>query len=316
MKFSFKKILFSCFLLAGLAGCIKEDRSECNPGVVLKYDYSLNKENTNLFGAEVGKVTVYVFDADGFYYDSFTGEGSHLTNDYRMHLPLPAGDYTAVVWGGALGTYRLGEIVPGKAAFQEGLKKGVTRLENFMLLAEKGEQSLNELDALWHGVARVASVYQVKEPVTVNLMKNTKLLTVKVKDKSIAGGDVAGEMPYEVYCEGKNGRYMADNSFGKNAQSVVYVPNSVELEPSMMTARLDLLRLVEGHELRVVVADRKRSILFNKDLIEELLRLGRLDNQVELDREDEVEIIVNIDKNVIVSVTINGWNVVEVIPDL
>ena len=83
MKYPFKTILLSASLLCLASSCIREDLSECNPGVLLKYDYSLNPESTNLFGAEVGKVTVYVFDENGIYYDCFPTRASILPTTGR-----------------------------------------------------------------------------------------------------------------------------------------------------------------------------------------------------------------------------------------
>lgn len=124
MKYPFKTILLSASLLCLASSCIREDLSECNPGVLLKYDYSLNPESTNLFGAEVGKVTVYVFDENGIYYDCFSDAGKHLTNDWEMRLPLPPGNYTTVTWAGPLTTYSIGEKNADETVFQSELKKG------------------------------------------------------------------------------------------------------------------------------------------------------------------------------------------------
>lgn len=316
MKYSFnKKILPTLCLLVSLAGCIKEDRSECNPGVLLKYDYSLNTEYVNLFGAKVRKVTVYVFDENGFYYGCYVDEGAHLTNDYRMYLPLPAGNYTMVVWGGTLGTYFIGEADSERTIFQSLLQKGITHIDNFMLLAGKDVRSLEQLDDLWHGNIRATSVYWVQDPVTISLMKNTKSLTVKLKDATI-GNDRNDEIPYRVRCEGANAQYMADNSFGKKSHTVTYLPHDISLTRGMMTAKLDLLRLVEGNPVRLVVENRTGKIVFDKDLVRELMRPNRFGTQEELDREDELEVVITRDNDITLTVTINGWDVVEVIPEL
>lgn len=315
MKHPLKKILPVFFLLTGLTSCIKEDRSDCNPGVWLKYDYSLNTEHANLFGLEVEKVSVYVFDENGLYYDCFTEEGDRLTNDYRMYLPLPVGNYKIVVWGGTLGSYRIGETDSEGTTFQSELKKGITPIDNFMLLAEKDGQPLKEVDDLWHGNTRATSVYQAHESVTVNLMKNTKRLTVIVKDRTI-NTDRSSEMPYRVRCEGNNARYMADNRFGKSPQTVTYLPHRTSLESGTMTAELNLLRLVKGDPMRLIVENSEGKTIFDKDLVEELMRSGRFANQEELDREDELEVVITRDNGITITVTVNGWEIVEIIPDL
>lgn len=316
MKYPLKTILLSASLLCLASGCIKEDLSECNPGVLLKYDYSLNPEHSNLFGEEVGKVTVFVFDENGFYYDRFSEEGSHLTNDWQMRLPLPLGNYTTVTWGGALGTYRIGETNVDETAFQSELKKGVTHIDNFMLTAEKDGQPLVHLDDLYHGKADVTSVYWPETATTVDLMKDTKHLTVTVEDRSLERERANGDAPYEVYCTGTNARYLADNSFGQKAEKITNLPYDTYTEPGKAVSKLNLLRLVIGREFRLAVNDREGNKVFDKDLVEAMLATGQFKTQEDFDRELEYNIVIRTDKNVVTSITINGWEVVELQPDL
>lgn len=44
--------------------------------------------------------------------------------------------------------------------------------------------------------------------------------------------------------------------------------------------------------------------------------IGNFKNQEDFDREDEYEIVVRMDKNIAVSVTINGWEAIDILPDL
>lgn len=317
MRYSFNKILPALFLFAGLTSCIKEDRSECNPGVLLKYDYSLNPEYTNLFGEEVGKVTVYVFDENGFYYDRFSDAGKHLTNDWEMLLPLPPGNYTTVTWGGALGTYRIGETNADETTFQSELKKGVTHISNFMLTAEKDGQPLVELDGLYHGKVDVTSVFQPEQTTTVSLMKNTKHLTVTVKDRTV-GRTRAGEesAPYEVYCTGTNARYMSDNSFGKKAETITNRPYKTYTTPGNAISELNLMRLLIGRPFRLVVKSKDGKSVFDKDLVQTMMDTGGYTTQEDFDREMRYDVVINMDSDLGITITINGWEVVNVIPEL
>lgn len=317
MKYTIKTILLSASLLCLASGCIKEDLSECNPGVLLKYDYSLNPEHTNLFGQEVDKVTVFVFDENGLYYDRFSEEGSHLTNDWQMRLPLPPGNYTAVTWGGALGTYRIGETNAGETAFQSELAKGVTHIDNFMLTAEKDGQPLTQLDDLYHGRADVVSVYQPETATTVGLMKDTKHLTVTVQDLTVGRGRAgAGDAPYEVYCTGANARYLADNSFGRKAETVTYRPYNTYTTPGKAVSELDLLRLVIGSPFRLVVNDKAGRKVFDRDLLEAMMATGHFKTQEDFDRELDYHVVIKTDLDLSITVTINGWEVVDIVPDL
>ncbi len=317
MKYSLRNMLLATSLLCFVSSCIKEDRSECNPGVLLRHDYSLNTEYANLFGKEVGKVTVYVFDEKGLYYGTYTEEGKHLTNDYEMLLPLPVGDYTTVTWGGPLGTYQAGEASADETAFQSELKKGVTHIDNFMLTAEKGGQPLVQLDALYHGKADVTSVYWPSEAATVNLVKDTKHLTVTVKDQKVTSNRTKGENPpYEVYCTGTNGRFLADNSFGKKAETVINRPYDTFTAPGEAVSKLNLLRLVIGRPFRLTVNDNEGKKIFDKDLVEVMMATGKYKTQEDFDRELEYDVVITLDRDIVISVTINGWVVVNIEPEL
>ena len=320
MKYSIKTMLLTTALLCGFSSCIKEDRSECNPGALLKFDYSLNPDYTNLFGNEVDKVTVYVFDENGLYYDRFSDEGKHLTNDWEMLLPLPPGNYTTVTWGGPLGTmYRIGETNADETAFQSELKKGVTHISNFMLTAENNGQPLVELDDLYHGKADVTSVFQPtsEDAVTVDLMKNTKHLTVTVKDQRVGKDKAdAASAPYEVYCTGANARYLADNSFGKKAETITNRPYNTYTTPGNAVSELDLMRLLIGRPFRLVVKNQEGKTVFDKDLVETMQATGHYNTQEDFDREMRYDVVISMDGDTDITITINGWEVVYIIPDL
>lgn len=320
MKYSIQTMLLSASLLCFASSCIKEDRSECNPGVLLKYDYSLNTEHANLFGEEVGKVTVYVFDEQGMYYGTYSDAGSHLTNSWQMLLPLPAGNYTAVTWGGALDPYRLGETDTDETAFHGGLKKGVTHIDNFMLSAEEQGLTLQKLDALYHGKADVTSVFQPETATTVELTKNTNLLIVTIEDESIREtASKGGELPYEIYCKGANGRYRADNRLGKKCASLTYQPHKAHAATGKMEVEIDLLRLMAGQPLRLVIKDRAGNPVYDIDLIENLRATGQYVTQEELDREDVYHVVLRRGtggEGGGISITINGWVPVDVKPEL
>lgn len=299
------------------SSCVKEDLSECNPGVLLKFDYSLNPQDANLFGPEVDKVTVYAFDDKGLFYGSFSDAGKHLTNDWEMRLPLPPGDYTVVAWGGALGSYRVGETDAEGTAFRGELKKGVTHIDNFMLTAERAGQPLKELDHLYHGKREVTSVFNPQEAETVDLMRNTNHLTVTVEDPLLAGGKASGDSaPYEVVCTGKNGRYLAGNNFGRKAETVTNVPYNSYVEPGKAVSELNVLRLVIGEPFQLTVKDGDGKKIFDRDLIQTMTSTGHFKTQEDFDRETDFDVVIRVERENVIAIIINGWVAVEIIPDL
>ncbi len=105
------------FLAGGLAGCIREDLSDCpvmppepepEPTVgtlklALTYKMHNVQENgayIDLFGRQVRKVDVFVFDEDGYLVSRITDEAApQFTDNYTKEIELPGGDYRLVVWG-------------------------------------------------------------------------------------------------------------------------------------------------------------------------------------------------------------------------
>lgn len=106
------------FLAMTLAGCIKEDFSDCPPDVIppdtvpeekglltLQLSYLMHNTVENgtyadLFNDQVRKVDVFVFDDKGEYVQTVEEQADALfPEDYETTLTLPEGNYRFVVWG-------------------------------------------------------------------------------------------------------------------------------------------------------------------------------------------------------------------------
>ena len=106
------------FLAMTLAGCIKEDFSDCPPDVIppdtvpeekglltLQLSYLMHNTVENgtyadLFNDQVRKVDVFVFDDKGEYVQTVEEHADALfPEDYETTLTLPEGNYRFVVWG-------------------------------------------------------------------------------------------------------------------------------------------------------------------------------------------------------------------------
>lgn len=71
-----------------------------------------------------------------------------------------------------------------------------------------------------------------------------------------------------------------------------------------------------GRPFRLVVNDREGKKIFDRDLVETMMTTGHFNTQEDFDREDEYDIVIRMDGDVAVSVTVNGWQAVEIEPDL
>lgn len=316
-----RKIVYLLFVaIALLQGCIKEDMSTCNPELLLKYSYTLNKYNENLFGTEVNKINAFVFDENKLYYGTYTEQGDHLQNDWQMRIPLPIGKYSVVVWAGELSTYNTGELVDPSGTLSE-LRKGVTSIEDFMLIVKyaKSTQSHPEIidrpDDLYHGVVydALSDVNPTTGP-TVHLTKNTHLLKIKVTGIS----NLPLGTSLDVFATAANGRYKHDNNVGEHALTIKYPQLHTELGDDVMKVDLTVLRLMIGRSPMLIVADHKNpdKPLYKQNIIDAILQHPDYKNQRDIDREDEFEFEINLNKDLTITVTVNGWTVEHIYPGL
>lgn len=310
-------------LLSGATGCIREDLSGCRPGVGVVYEYSLNTEQENLFGEEVGKVTTYAFDEEGIFVGSYSDAGEHLTNDFRMVLPLPDGVYTLVVWAGPLGDYIVGDN--STSDFSEP-EVGKTRIGDFMLKYRSDELTVgSKVDDLYHGIIEgVVSDYTRSNTYTVSLTKNTSDVSVTLVDTTpgtTTDGSAAGRADdrFEVYCTSANGRYNADNTLGDGALTLTYTPYDRTDEGQESRQTMSMMRLMADGSCQsvLVVHDKEQNTdIYRKPLVDAIMENPGFATQEDLDRADQFDFRIKLEMNVVAEVWINGWKIVEITPGL
>lgn len=90
-------------------GSVFDDLSPCPEGVRLRFVYDYHTEQGNAFPAQVDCLTVHIYDSEMRHVKTVTESTTVLADEnWRMALDLPAGDYTAVAYGG---------VECGKASF-------------------------------------------------------------------------------------------------------------------------------------------------------------------------------------------------------
>lgn len=104
LRRGFYPLLGVLFFVLAATACetIYDDRSNCFGGVRLRFVYEYHMERgANAFPANVDCVTVYVFDTEGNYVTQLSETSDVLQDEsYRMDLPLDAGTYNLLVYGG------------------------------------------------------------------------------------------------------------------------------------------------------------------------------------------------------------------------
>lgn len=315
----------SLFLLITLTillqSCIKEDLSTCNSELLLRFRYTLNDQHLNLFGSVVHQVTIYVFDSNGKYVERFSEQGTKLTNDYVMHVPLPEGKYQVVVYGGDFTTYSVGELNNQTHILNQTLRPGVTDIKDFRIElkntagADKYLYPTGTPDDLYAGLTVDAVSAPQNQTVTdVELMKDTKNIKVK-----ITGTDVVGA-PLDVYITALNGRYKYDNSIDLNHGTFKYTPINSSVQTNYTEVDLKMMRLLLGQSPMLVIQNSvTKEVIYNKNMIDQILQTHKYTTQEDFDREDEFVFEITLPpkgNHVGISVSINGWKIQIILPDM
>lgn len=311
--------LFVAFIVI-LQSCIKEDLSTCKSELLLRFRYTLNDQYVDLFDAEVDRVTIYVFDSEGKYVANFSEQGSRLTNDYVMHVPLPPGDYRIVAYGGDFNTYSAGELNSQTNTLNQTLIEGVTDINDFCIELKSIMEADNYLhpattpDDLYVGLVNASSSSNDKEIVTVELIKNTKKIKVKITGTDFIPGAL------DINIIATNGRYKFDNRIDVNHGTMKYTPINTSVLPNYMEVDLKMMRLVLGQSPMLVIKNSTTSeVIYSENMIEQILLTQQYLSQEDFDREDEFvfEIAIKSNNNIVeVVVSINGWLINNIGPDM
>lgn len=302
-----------------LSGCTKEDVSMCHPGLQLQFSYLHNNKGVNLFGKEVNHITVFAFDEAGRYHSSFSDEGNHLTNDYTMTLPLPQGIYTLISWGGDMAHYNTLAMTDESSDISKSLTPGETTIDQFRLLLKQQENS-SALGLYYGNAYKVESKTVNQKRYLIDLIKNSNTIRVHITglDNLPSATKRTTETPmFDVTITAHNGRYNHENKIPSAAKTVQYKPHTTTENTQELTYDSDMLRLMIGREPALRVVNRLTGAeICNFNLVKEIMRDPKFSTQKEIDREDLFVFEFRINFDLSVSITINGWLITDVIPEL
>lgn len=318
-----KRISINIFIVLSLLlqSCLKEDLSMCESWLLLKFRYSLNDQYSNLFGAEVHKVTIYVFDNHGKYVDSFSEQGDKLTNDYVMRIPLPEGKYSVVAYGGDFSTYSVRELNRQDNTLNNILRKGITDISDFRaelkntIGAENYLYPTNTADDLYAGfVTDAVSAMDNQNITDVELIKDTKKIKVKITSTDPI------PTPFDIYITALNGRYLSDNNIDLNHGTFKYTPVNSIVQPNYIEVDLKIMRLMLGQSPMLVIKNSiTQNVIYNENMIDQILLTKQYVTQEDFDREDQFIFEITIqskDNNIEILISVNGWKINSITPDV
>ncbi|MEG1954610.1 MAG: FimB/Mfa2 family fimbrial subunit [Mucinivorans sp.] len=297
-------------------GCVNEDNSECSVGPQVQYYYTLNREREDLFGQRVRKMAIYIFDKNDLFYDSkLIDDPSQLRNNQPLTLDLPSGQYTLISWGGKIDSYEIGEM----GAISSGLYRGITKLSDFRLAAPSylepitNHTVVREPAELYHGRPTPITVSNQSQQVRIPLLKNTHTINLSISGLSFLAA--APTTILDFHSLGNNSLYKHDNTFGEPTKTIKYLPSTLTWQGDKLRSSVKVLRLMIGHPLTLVVSNKTDGTkYFNFDLLPYIMQSPAYQNQDDLDTEDEFNVDLTIGHDIQITMQINGWQIINVIP--
>lgn len=334
-----------------LTGChaFKDDLPNCpKPMAEIKFSYTMNMALEDRFAESVHCIDLYVFrvvdnanaetKADGKT-TQFVAEYHEDNNDVirtgklTVTMELAPGDYQAVVYG-------------GMSCSQSSFDKLFTENENLTVddlqvalntnyyfddTDETGDPTDDDIDrsALelhdhFFGIASFSVYEQTTTPVTIDVMKNTNTIHVKLKNDD---GSAIDPEEFRMYIVDDNNFLDSDNEIFETG-AIAYRPYFKDFETpgelSTMKASFNVSKLHKENDPRLIVLSKTRidkQLMIDQHLMSGILAakdafgtLGsQMDDQEFLDRNDEWEFTFTIDtvKNTWLSLTIkvNDWEV-------
>lgn len=210
-----KAVRSAVVLAAGLAAfllsscsTVWDDQAECDFGLQIRFRYDYNMSFGDAFAAQVGRVSVYVFDENGIFVTEKTEEGAMLAEEgYRMKFELPDGKYRFICWGGKYDD----SFIHHKLT--DGSTPEVELLEALMVRDSDNEVKFTDGQPLrslfWGQIEDLEVKARSIQEETLHLMKLTNQIKVNLVNGS---GEPISTDAFDFHLKGSNGRISAEDA--------------------------------------------------------------------------------------------------------
>lgn len=127
-------------------------------------------------------------------------------------------------------------------------------------------------------------------------------------------------MEYTPVLSADNGRYNYRNAIPNDALERIYVPLSSNTRSEGKIFTYNILRLMEDRWVSLHFLDNRGNNIIPEfeglNIIEEIMKSPKYNQQMDLDREDYYEIELKFDGLTLVSMKINGWEIISINPEV
>lgn len=310
-RIAWKRLLLLLGGAALLWGCVRDDRSECRFPLRLRFAYTYNTEQEDLFDREIEALHLYLYDADGGrLVAAASPDVGSLSGDHTFEWAVPPGSYRVVAWGGVKQRYDFRSTESYADA-----TLSVRRLEDGVSVDQACEH-------LFHSMAGGVKIDgSVTPEYTLDLHKNSN-------DVRVVVSGLTDDERTRLRCTigSANGDYGFDNEV-RGVEDVCYLP-AAGAEGADAVNEFTVLRLWPGDASRLkvevaavgttaaagaggTVTAAGSQVIFDGSLSELLLQKPGMD----LDLQDDFVIKLEAQRKpgggFGVEIYVNGWHVVD-----
>lgn len=294
-----RKYIFLCWFTGSvlflLSGCLREDRSECEQDLTLKFRYAGSLGNEQAGVPEIDHLSVFVFGGDGKFVKHFNDRAIHIDDSYSMALALPSGDYRFVVWAGLDENYLLPDCVAGETDIHDLILR----------IDRKSDNTVPELPSLlYHGVCEPVNFQSMEgKTVIVDLWRVTNAIRVITYHLN-------PDSDHAISIEADNGSYYYNREIAPDSL-LIYMPIYAvsRAQASPLIADFNVMRLEPGRNARLKIKDGTGATQYDVGLIDKLIGLNP---RVNFEYDHDFVIEISFDGGYIpVCIKINGWEIIE-----
>lgn len=259
-------------LFFALTSCIDDSTDGCPDGLSLRFEYTLNESNEDLFADQVTHLDLDLYDKDGYYVKSYKLLQSELKNGNTFPLSLPAGSYTFVTWA---------NMPDGAYQYTSGSKLEDMRVK----LNVSDDEADPTYLSLFHGITSMVVGKTVNNQQTISLTQNTILLHILLKETTETSPLKIGD--YTISITSSNGTYRYDNSVVGDEQ-LSYKPSYSLVDEYTLKSDFTLLRLYAGDDTHIQIKDTQGKVIYDESLTTKIMESPAFTCDEDLDRCQEL----------------------------
>ena len=288
-----------------LVGCTKEDVSNCPSGMVLSISYDA-PSGDKLLSESIDNISVYIFDSQGKYVKTVTKPTKEIESaGSKMSVYVAdSGFYKLITLGDSEDLdYAIHADI--SADNTRSLTPLVSDIEDFRVqLKHNLDHTITkELGGFFMDtVQNVEAMLSTHNTYTTDLIKNNKLIRVTIK----------GLSSVEPIIRSKNSLYNKSNNILDTAKEIIYKPYSIDVAKGVYLTTT--LRIMETIDMPLTIESKSSGVVGSYDLVDLIQLNPKYTTQESIDREDTFDLSFVYADDTFISIKVNEWEVINVVP--